>query len=116
MCVSKMRSEDLTMPNPPTTRDELVLDLSQVFKLLGSRLHIELVVLLNSAEDGMIGSAIAGCLGVSESVASHHLGLLADAGLVTKTQSGWYRIFRLERTRLEQILTSFGKLMKGSQS
>lgn len=55
-------------------------------------------------EVGMYASDLASSIGISRATASHHLGILHDAGLITFTRQGRHRLYVWSSVRLA-ILT-----------
>ncbi|SHN43207.1 ArsR/SmtB family transcription factor [Cryptosporangium aurantiacum] len=70
--------------------------LARVFKALGDPTRVRLVSLIAASPDGeaCICDLIAP-VGLAQPTVSHHMKLLADAGLVTRTQRGKWAYFRI---------------------
>jgi DNA-binding transcriptional ArsR family regulator len=54
---------------------------------------------------------LAEALGISAALASHHLGALVDAGLVTRRRRGPFVCFSANRADLEGLHDELGRLM-----
>jgi len=75
----------LTAPLGPADADELAL----AFKALADPVRLRLLSLIAAAPDGTACSCdLEVPVGKSQSTVSHHLALLADAGLITKEKVG----------------------------
>lgn len=79
--------------------------LLRFFKVLGEPNRLKIVGLL--AQRPHTVEQLAGLLGVGVSTVSHHLSLLADAGLVTARAESYYSLYSL-RT---EVLTSMAKTL-----
>lgn len=53
---------------------------------------------------------LAEALGVSPSLASHHLSVLVDAGLVTRRQVGTFVCYASDRSRVKAVHRELGRL------
>lgn len=78
--------------------------LARVFKALGDPTRVRLVSLIAAAE----GAEACICdltepVGLSQPTVSHHMKLLADAGLVTREQRGKWAYYRLEPEAFEGL-------------
>ena len=76
--------------------DESAQQLARVFKALGDPTRVRLVSLI-AAADGAEACIcdLTGPVGLSQPTVSHHMKLLADAGLVTREQRGKWAYYRL---------------------
>lgn len=76
------------------TRDEAG-DLAAAFKVLADPTRLRLLSLIANAQGGEVCACdLVEPLGRSQPTVSHHLGVLAEAGLVERDQRGrwvWYR-------------------------
>jgi len=52
---------------------------------------------------------IADALAISPSLASHHLGVLMEAGLVSRRQSGSFACYAVNRARLQEVHRELGR-------
>jgi ArsR family transcriptional regulator len=72
------------------------LTLSRQFAALADPVRLRLVSLLATAEDGAVCACdLVGPVGKSQPTVSHHLKVLAEAGLVTSERRGrnvWYAV------------------------
>ena len=65
------------------------VELSQVFKAMGDPVRLRLLSLIAAAPDGTACSCdLEEPVGKSQPTVSHHLSVLADAGLITKEKLG----------------------------
>jgi ArsR family transcriptional regulator, arsenate/arsenite/antimonite-responsive transcriptional repressor len=94
-----------------TTLDEpAAAGLATGFAALADPVRLRLVSLMATSADGSacVCDLIAP-LGKSQSTVSHHLKVLADAGLVTGTRSGRLISYRLVDERLSALRTALAK-------
>ena len=82
----------------PATDAELV----RIYGALGEPTRLRIVRLLG-AHEGLTCGEITERLGVTCSTLSHHLALLADAGLLAMRKDGRYRIYSLRRELLHAV-------------
>lgn len=75
--------------------------IAHLFKALGDPTRIRLLSLISSAEGGEACICdLTAPVGLSQGTVSHHMKLLADAGLVTREQRGkWAYFSRRRRAR-----------------
>ena len=79
-------------------------ELAQAFKALADPVRLRLLSLIASAPDGTACSCdLEGPVGKSQSTVSHHLSLLADAGLITKEKVGRWVNCTVVPERLEAL-------------
>lgn len=75
--------------------EEQARELATAFKVLSDPVRLRLLSLIAAAPDGEACACdLVGVLGRSQPTISHHLSVLADAGLVTREKRGrwaWYR-------------------------
>lgn len=70
--------------------------IARLFKALGDPTRIRLLSLISSAEGGEACICdLTDPVGLSQGTVSHHMKLLADAGLVTREQRGKWAYFAL---------------------
>jgi ArsR family transcriptional regulator len=70
--------------------------IAHLFKALGDPTRIRLLSLISSAEGGEACICdLTAPVGLSQGTVSHHMKLLADAGLVTREQRGKWAYFSL---------------------
>jgi ArsR family transcriptional regulator len=93
------------------TLDEVsATDLAAGFAALADPVRLRLVSLMATSPDG--GACVCDLiapLGKSQSTVSHHLKVLADAGLVTGAKSGRLISYRLVDARLHSLRTALAK-------
>jgi ArsR family transcriptional regulator len=79
----------------PLSMDEAG-DLAQAFKVLSDPVRLRLLSLVASAPDGEVcGCELVEPVDRSQPTVSHHLSILAEAGLVIREQRGkwaWFRV------------------------
>src|SRR5262245_53781545 len=72
------------------------VDLAQAFKALADPVRLRLLSLIASAADGEACSCdLEEPVGKSQPTVSHHLSVLADAGLITKRKAGRWVMCRV---------------------
>jgi len=70
--------------------------LARVFKALGDPARVRLISMIAASIDGEACICdLTGPVGLSQPTVSHHMRLLAEAGLVTRTQRGRWAYFRV---------------------
>lgn len=76
-------------------------ELAAGFRLLADPIRLRILSLIANAPDGeMCACDLPKALGRSQPTVSHHLSLLADAGLLTREQRGKWAWFRVDRDRV----------------
>jgi DNA-binding transcriptional ArsR family regulator len=85
---------------PPTSQAELLTAL----RALAAAPRLQIVTRL--AAQSRSTQELATLLGLSQSVVSRHLQQMTQAGLTTTRREGYYVLYSLDRTRLEQIATT----------
>ena len=84
----------------PIAADE-ANELAAAFKLLADPIRLRILSLsANSPNGEMCGCDLPAVLDRSQPTISHHLSLLAEAGLLTREQRGKWAWFRVERSRV----------------
>ena len=87
--------------------------LAKMFKALGDPTRVKLLSLIAAADDGEACICdMTTPVGLSQPTVSHHMKLLAGAGLATRTQRGkwaYYRIAPEVLTALATTLTTLGE-------
>jgi ArsR family transcriptional regulator len=87
----------------PLAADEAE-DMAAALRVVADPARLRLVSLLGTAEAGEVCVCdLTEPLGVSQPTVSHHLKVLADAGLVLREQRGRWAYFRLVPERLELL-------------
>lgn len=82
-----------------------IKDIAKVFRLLSNETRLKLILAL--AEGDMCVNDLCKKLGLSQPMASHHLGLLRMSSLVHDTRSGKMVIYSLNRPLWNDIGTKF---------
>lgn len=80
-------------------------DLLAFFKTLADANRLKLIGVLAQKEASV--EELAAILDISPSTASHHLSKLAEIGLVTARVDGYYNLYRLETSTLEEMSKKF---------
>ncbi|MGJ0390412.1 ArsR/SmtB family transcription factor [Microbacterium sp. CGR1] len=84
--------------------------IARLFKALGDPTRIRLLSLISSAEGGEACICdLTDPVGLSQGTVSHHMKLLADAGLVTREQRGKWAYFALA----DGALDAAGEALRG---
>ncbi|MFB7249161.1 ArsR/SmtB family transcription factor [Microbacterium sp. NPDC056234] len=77
-------------------------DVARVFKALGDPTRVRLLSLIAAGESGEACICdLIEPVGLSQGTVSHHMKLLAEAGLVTREQRGRWAYFRLVQPALD---------------
>jgi len=90
----------------PRVADALTADeaaeVARVFKALGDPTRVRLLSLIAASDGGEACICdLIEPVGLSQGTVSHHMKLLADAGLVTREQRGRWAYFRLVQPALD---------------
>lgn len=92
----------------PLAADEAE-DLAAAFKVLADPVRLRILSLIANAPSGeMCACDLPAATGRSQPTVSHHLSLLADAGLVTREQRGKWAWFRVRPDRVAVLRDSLG--------
>jgi predicted transcriptional regulator len=91
------------MPGDNKTNDQLVL----IFKALSDSNRLKIVGLL--ARQPYSVEQLAALLDLKPPTVSHHLSKLSEAGLVSAKAEGYYSVYQLEESALEQARLLFSK-------
>lgn len=76
-------------------------ELAQGFKLLADPVRLRILSLIANAPQGELCACdLPAVIGRSQPTVSHHLSLLAEAGLLTREQRGRWAWFRVESERI----------------
>ena len=76
-------------------------ELAKGFKLLADPIRLRILSLIANAPNGELCACdLPVVIGRSQPTVSHHLSLLADAGLLTREQRGKWAWFRIESERV----------------
>ncbi len=85
------------------TRDDAA-DLAALFKALADPARLQLLSILRSSDGGEACVCdLTGPVGLSQPTVSHHLKVLADAGLVTREKRGVWAWYAVVPERLREI-------------
>ncbi|MDN3444300.1 metalloregulator ArsR/SmtB family transcription factor [Microbacterium sp. APC 3901] len=90
----------------PRVTSSLTVDdaerVARVFKALGDPTRVRLLSLIAAGEGGEACICdLTEPVGLSQGTVSHHMKLLADAGLVTREQRGKWAYFALDRDAMD---------------
>ncbi|MCA9773641.1 MAG: winged helix-turn-helix transcriptional regulator [Myxococcales bacterium] len=83
----------------------VIKDIAKVFRLLSNETRLKLILAL--AEGDLCVNDLCKKLGLSQPMASHHLGLLRMSSLVHDTRAGKMVIYSLNRPLWNEIGTKF---------
>lgn len=97
------------MPQPQPTSRETV----RVLAALSDENRFRIVELLAGEEEELTCGAIGKALGISPSLLSHHLGILADAGIVGRRKNGLWTMNCLERPVIARQIEVLRHLANG---
>lgn len=87
----------LAEPLDHTEADEL----AAAFKVLADPVRLRLLSLVATAPDGELCACdVVDMIGRSQPTVSHHLSILADAGLLAREQRGRWAYFRVDPDRV----------------
>ena len=79
-------------------------ELATVFKALGDPTRVRLLSLIAAHEDGEACICdLTGPVGLSQGTVSHHMKLLAEAGLVSREQRGKWAYYRVVDAALNSV-------------
>jgi len=77
------------------------VELAEGFRLLADPVRLRILSLIANAPSGELCACdLPEMIGRSQPTVSHHLGLLAGAGLITREQRGKWAWFRIEPERV----------------
>jgi ArsR family transcriptional regulator len=89
--------------------DAAVAELAAAFRVLGDPVRLRLLSLIASAPGGSACSCdLEGPVGKSQSTVSHHLSVLAEAGLITKRKEGRWVHCAIVPERLSVLRDALG--------
>lgn len=91
-------------------------DVVRVFAALSDVNRYRIVELLCADGAELSCGTIARVLGLSPSLLSHHLGVLADAGIIERRRDGFWTLNRLRRDELARKLAGLQRLMTPAAS
>lgn len=86
----------------PALDDTAAGDLAAVLKAIADPVRLRLISML-SLVDEQCACDFVDSLGVSQPTVSHHLKVLADAGLISRRKQGRWVYYRLERSELAAL-------------
>lgn len=84
---------------------------AKVFKALSSPVRLRILSLI--AGSGQYCGDLVDALGLAQSTVSHHLKVLAEAGLITGTEEGPATCYSVNRDRCVQLCESVSALLRG---
>ncbi len=84
------------------------LELATAFKVLADPVRLRLLSLIAAAPDGACSCDLEEPVGKSQPTVSHHLSLLADAGLITKEKQGRWVYCTVVPERLGALRDALG--------
>ena len=86
--------------------DKVIDELITILKAMSNPIRLKIIYLLNQTE--MPVCLITSILGIDQTLASHHLSILKDAGIVGVKTAGKFRIYHLKK---KGILDTLEKLL-----
>jgi ArsR family transcriptional regulator len=108
----RIASEDDAAAVETPIPDEVVRDLSQIFKLLADETRLRLLLSLSQTGELNVGD-MCGRLEQSQPAVSHHLALLRVAGMIESRREGKHNYYSLRPefigSMLEHLLTCTGQ-------
>ena len=98
-------------PREPRIAAEEAERIAQVFKALGDPTRVKLLSLISAGESGEACICdLTEPVGLSQGTVSHHMKLLAEAGLVTREQRGKWAYFAIADGALDRAAASLSTL------
>jgi len=82
--------------------EDLVDNLSKIIKALSSPLRLRIVLLLLRYEKLSV-SDLVDKTGEAQSLISHHLSVLREAGIVKVEEKGRYRYYSIDKERMKEV-------------
>ncbi len=89
-------SKEISIP------DKIVDELVTILKAMSNPIRLRIIYLLNQIE--MPVCLITSILGIDQTLASHHLSILKDSGIVGAKSVGKFRIYYLKKRNILDIL------------
>ena len=89
-------SKEISIP------DKIVNELVTILKAMSNPIRLRIIYLLNQIE--MPVCLITSILGIDQTLASHHLSILKDSGIVGVKSVGKFRIYYLKKRNILDIL------------
>ena len=91
--------------------------MAAALKVIADPARLRLVSILSAAETGeACVCELTDPLGLSQPTVSHHLKVLADAGLVSREQRGKWAYYRMVPERLELLRAALAPAKEGSRT
>ena len=107
--VTVLRDETCCVVEAPLS-DADATDLAEILKALADPVRLRLVSLLATAPTGeLCACELPDAVDKSQPTVSHHLGLLAAAGLIDREQRGKWAWFRLRTDQLALVRAALGE-------
>jgi len=90
-------------------QEDEAIELAAGFKVLADPVRLRLLSLVATANGGEVCACdLPAAVGRSQPTVSHHLSILADAGLLEREQRGKWAWFRMVPGRLEILRAALG--------
>lgn len=83
---------------------------ANILKAIAHPLRIAIIELLDE-KDGMSVTSIYEKLGIEQAVASHHLGILKNKGVLVSSRAGKNMIYQLRHKQISQVMRSLEKFV-----
>ncbi|MGH7552070.1 MAG: ArsR/SmtB family transcription factor [Longimicrobiales bacterium] len=96
--------EEATQPESPK-------EVVRVLSALSDMNRYRIVELLSSDDAELTCGALAGALGLSPSLLSHHLSVLEGAGVIGRRKNGLWTLNRLRREELSRKLSGLHRII-----
>jgi ArsR family transcriptional regulator len=110
-----MYYESMAHSLPIRLKQNELIDIAEQLKVLGDVTRLELLRAIAETEDAEACVCdLTPATGLTQGTVSHHLKLLVDAGLMTRTQRGKWSYYALTKTA-ENLLVSLGLKFNSSK-
>lgn len=110
-----LAADDVCAPGTPLMMPESgVAELASRLKVLGDPTRLRIVQIL-AANGSVCACDLEAPLGLSQPTVSHHLRLLAEAGLVERDKRGTWAFYRVASRALEQVATALTSVGSGAR-
>ncbi len=99
-----MATQLAPIPPAPTVDEGEIIQLADMFRLLGDPTRLKLVLACMDLKNAHAG-ALAEAVGASPSLVSHHLRLLKAARLVTRHRNGKQIHYQISDAHIQSVLS-----------
>ncbi|MGH7576944.1 MAG: ArsR/SmtB family transcription factor [Longimicrobiales bacterium] len=87
-------------------------DVVEVLSALSDMNRYRIVELLSANGEELSCGAISGALGLSPSLLTHHLSVLANAGVIDRRKNGLWTLNRLRRDEVSRRLSGLHRILE----